>query len=77
MVAVRQLCLSADLIPSSYLEDIRRPSVEASTPSVPITQISPERRTELIEKLKQILLDAEECPVSCLPVVFRCSHAFS
>jgi SWI/SNF-related matrix-associated actin-dependent regulator of chromatin subfamily A3 len=75
---VRQLCLSADLVPQSFLDDIRNPRPSTDTPAVPISNLTPEQRTALIEKLKQAIADQEECSV-CFdvlndPRITDCGH---
>jgi len=62
--SVRQLCLSADLIPRTYLEDLRGQSRQSTQVAVPVVSMTPGRREELIEKLGQAMADSEECPVS-------------
>lgn len=62
-VAVRQLCLSADMIPADYLETLRNIEVSPAGPSVSISSLQPEQKEKLIEKLRQAIADQEECSV--------------
>jgi SWI/SNF-related matrix-associated actin-dependent regulator of chromatin subfamily A3 len=61
---VRQLCLSASLVPSSFLEELRQPPTAGSKAAVAVTSIPPEQRAQLIDKLRRTLADDEDCPVS-------------
>jgi hypothetical protein len=61
---VRQLCLSRDLVPVGYLDDLRKRPEEEGGSVVPIAEISAEQREALIEKLRQVISDGEDCPVS-------------
>lgn len=62
---MRQLCLSKDLIPSSFLEDLRRPPDGAATgPSVQISTVPNEKRQQLVERLQRWMADKEGCAVS-------------
>lgn len=75
---MRQLCLSADLVPQSFLDDIRNPPPPPDSPAVPIKNLSPEEREALIAKLKQSIADQEECSV-CFdvlndPRITDCGH---
>ena len=61
------MCLSADLVPQSFVDEMRAPvphNTQDDRPAVPVSKISPERQAELVEKLKQAVADSEECPVS-------------
>lgn len=60
---VRQLCLSAELVPKSFLEDLRRPIDGGVGPSIAVNKLTLEERLALLEKLKQALADDEECAV--------------
>lgn len=78
LTAVRQLCLSADLVPQSFLDDIRNPRPPTNSPAVPIAKLSAEQREALIGKLKQAIADQEECSV-CFdvlndPRITDCGH---
>lgn len=60
---MRQLCLSAELVPKSFLEDLRKPVDGGVGPSVAVNKLTTEERMALLEKLKQALADDEECAV--------------
>jgi hypothetical protein len=59
---VRQLCLSASLIPSDYLEDLRAPPKDTAAQAV--DSLSTEERAKLVTKLRLVVAELEECPVS-------------
>lgn len=66
-IIVRQMCLSADLVPQSFIDEMRSPpSTEDNRSAVTVSKIAPEKQEELITKLRQAVADNEECPVSCL-----------
>ena len=65
---VRQLCLSADLVPQSFIDELRRPPATRDGPVVAISSVSPEQREMLMAKLRQCIADAEECSVNPSPV---------
>lgn len=78
LTSVRQLCLSADLVPQSFLDDLRNPRAATNSPAVPVSNLTPEQREALIEKLKQFIADQEECSV-CFdvlndPRITDCGH---
>ncbi|CAK9786233.1 unnamed protein product [Cutaneotrichosporon oleaginosum] len=80
LTRMRQLCLSADLVPQSFLDDIRHPHVSSNTPAVTVSKMTPEQREMLIQKLKQVIADQEECSV-CFdvlsdPRITDCGHPF-
>lgn len=63
---MRQLCLSAELIPKGFVEDLRRPleNVQGGVgPPIAANRLSAEERLELLEKLRQAVADDEECSV--------------
>lgn len=66
-MAVRQLCLSADMVPASYLEDLRNPPVDSNVPATSISSLTAEDCERLVEKLRQAVADQEECSVSIAP----------
>lgn len=66
------MCLSADMVPQSFIDDIRSPgNAEDGRPAVAVSKIAPEKQAELIAKLQQAVADNEECPVSCHPLFHR------
>ncbi|RSH83079.1 uncharacterized protein EHS24_006736 [Apiotrichum porosum] len=80
LTRMRQLCLSADMVPASYLDEIRGNAVTTKGPAVPINSLSDEERDKLIEKLRQAMADQEECSV-CYdilddPRITDCGHPF-
>jgi hypothetical protein len=60
---VRQLCLSADLIPENYLQDLKATSTPTG-PAIATSSLSVEDREKLFDKLRQAVADQEECSVS-------------
>lgn len=58
---MRQLCLSSDLVPENYLEDLKRPAAQG--PAVKAVKLSKEEQERLIDKLRQAVADQEECSV--------------
>ncbi|CAD6586976.1 MAG: hypothetical protein TREMPRED_004617 [Tremellales sp. Tagirdzhanova-0007] len=77
---MRQLCLSADLVPQSFIDELRRPPATRDGPVVAISSVSPEQREMLMAKLRQCIADAEECSV-CFDVlresrITDCGHAY-
>ncbi|GMK54505.1 hypothetical protein CspeluHIS016_0110910 [Cutaneotrichosporon spelunceum] len=79
LTRLRQLCLSADLVPQTFLADIRNPRAPGNSP-VPVSSLNPEQREVLIEKLKLAIADQEECSV-CFdvlhdPRITDCGHPF-
>ncbi|KAI9639359.1 uncharacterized protein MKK02DRAFT_39660 [Dioszegia hungarica] len=59
---LRQLCLSKDLVPQSFLDEMRNPT-PAQGEAVSAMSIPEEQRQEIINKLKVALADAEECAI--------------
>ncbi|WWC94582.1 hypothetical protein V866_001429 [Kwoniella sp. B9012] len=84
LTRMRQLCLSAQLVPQSFLDDLRRPVPKAPTgPAISISSLTPEKKEELIAKLRQYVEEDTECGV-CYdeaefvkrPCITDCGHAF-
>ncbi|KAL1411453.1 hypothetical protein Q8F55_002409 [Vanrija albida] len=80
LTRMRQLCLSADMIPADYLETLRNTDTLNAGPSVSISSLQPEQKDKLIEKLRQAIADQEECSV-CFdvlddPRITDCGHPF-
>ncbi|WWC62158.1 uncharacterized protein I303_104750 [Kwoniella dejecticola CBS 10117] len=84
LTRMRQLCLSAQLVPQSFLDDLRRPIPKVPTgPAISISSLTPEKKTELIAKLRQYVEEDTECGV-CYdeaefvkrPCITDCGHAF-
>ncbi|KAK4688842.1 hypothetical protein P7C73_g1286, partial [Tremellales sp. Uapishka_1] len=78
LTRMRQLCLSKELIPNGYLEDLQQRPEKENGHAVPAAAISEERKAELIEKLRLAVVDSEECPV-CYdvlndPRITDCGH---
>ena len=69
------MCLSAELIPKSFIDDMLQPVTNADGvgdgKAAAVINISPEKRSELIEKLRRALADDEECAVS---LIYPCIH---
>ncbi|GFZ43795.1 LOW QUALITY PROTEIN: hypothetical protein JCM24511_01515 [Saitozyma sp. JCM 24511] len=63
LTRMRQLCLSASLVPSSFLEELRQPPSAGSKAAVAVASIPPEQRAQLIDKLRRTLADDEDCPI--------------
>lgn len=61
---VRQLCLSRQLVPVSFFDDLRRPPQPVKGDAVSISAIPEEKKQELIVKLRQRVSEDEECSVS-------------
>jgi hypothetical protein len=59
--SVRQLCLTASLIPPDYLEELRAPP--KATVAQAVDAITPEERAKLVAKLRLVVAELEECPV--------------
>ncbi len=64
LTPVRQLCLSRQLVPQSFFDDLRRPAAPVKGDAVAISSIPEEKKQELIEKLRQKVADDEDCSVS-------------
>lgn len=60
---MRQLCLSADMVPTSYLEDLRKPPPSKDVEAISADSLSSEEKDRLISALKQAVADQEECIV--------------
>ncbi|WVF71338.1 hypothetical protein IAT40_006141 [Kwoniella sp. CBS 6097] len=84
LTRMRQLCLSAELVPQSFIDDLRTPlPAAASRKAISISSMSPEKKNELIKKLRQYVADDTECGV-CYdeeafgkrPCITDCGHAF-
>lgn len=66
---MRQLCLSADLVPADFLEQIKaggESSASSGGYAPAVALLSKEQRTALERKLQRAIADQEECPVSFL-----------
>ncbi|WVW84111.1 hypothetical protein I302_106140 [Kwoniella bestiolae CBS 10118] len=84
LTRMRQLCLSAQLVPQSFLDDLRRPIPKVPAgPAISISSLTPEKKEELIAKLRQYVEEDTECGV-CYdeaefvkrPCITDCGHAF-
>ncbi|WVQ99528.1 hypothetical protein IAU59_006664 [Kwoniella sp. CBS 9459] len=85
LTRMRQLCLSAELVPQSFIDDLRRPLANhaTSTKEIAISSMPAEKKDELIKKLRQYVEDDTECGV-CYdeeafgkrPCITDCGHAF-
>lgn len=64
LTAVRQLCLSADLVPDNYLEELERPA--AKGPAVRAVKLSADEQARLLDKLRRAIADQEECSVGAV-----------
>lgn len=65
LTTVRQLCLSADLIPANYVQYLKQVTTSYG-PAVSAATLTPEQRERVIEKLRQGIADQEECSVGRL-----------
>jgi len=63
LIRVRQLCLSRQLVPQSFFDDMRHPPVAAGSDAVAVSAISVEKKADLVEKLRQRVSDEEDCSV--------------
>jgi len=61
---VRQLCLSRQLVPVSFFDDMRRPPAAAGADAVTMSAVSEDKKAELVNKLRQSISDEEDCSVS-------------
>ncbi|ODO09326.1 hypothetical protein I350_02926 [Cryptococcus amylolentus CBS 6273] len=84
LTRMRQICLSLELVPQTFLDDIRKPpQVRDTGNATSIASLSPEKKQELIEKLKAYVADEIECGV-CMdetefakdPSITDCGHPF-
>ncbi|WRT66541.1 uncharacterized protein IL334_003500 [Kwoniella shivajii] len=84
LTRMRQLCLSAQLVPQSFLDDLRRPLPKIPTgPAISISSLTPKKKEELIAKLRQFVEEDTECGV-CYdesefvkrPCITDCGHAY-
>ncbi|OCF32964.1 DNA repair protein Rad5 [Kwoniella heveanensis BCC8398] len=84
LTRIRQLCLSAELVPQSFIDDLRRPiAPAASTKAISINSMPAEKKNKLIKKLRLYVEDDTECGV-CYdseafgkrPCITDCGHAF-
>ncbi|WWC89156.1 uncharacterized protein L201_004074 [Kwoniella dendrophila CBS 6074] len=84
LTRMRQLCLSAQLVPQSFLDDLRRPIPKASVgPAISISSLTPEKKEDLIAKLRHYVEEDTECGVcydetefTKRPCITDCGHAF-
>lgn len=79
---MRQLCLSLELIPQSFLDEIRAPPTSQNGASATsIASLSTEEMEALVKKLRQIVEDETECGI-CMdevefakdPAITDCGH---
>ncbi|WVQ81722.1 hypothetical protein IAT38_003847 [Cryptococcus sp. DSM 104549] len=85
LTRMRQLCLSIELIPESFLEELRSPpsSQPGTGNTTSIASLSVEQRADLIKKLRGFVADEIECGV-CMdeeefakdPAITDCGHPF-
>jgi SWI/SNF-related matrix-associated actin-dependent regulator of chromatin subfamily A3 len=61
---VRQICLSRQLIPQSFFDDLRRVPEPINENAIAISSISEEDRQRLTDKLRQEVSDDADCAVS-------------
>jgi hypothetical protein len=69
LIPVRQLCLSASLVPQSFIDEMRNPAtvpkgMVTDAPAVAVSTMSEERKEVLLAKLRQAISDEEECSAS-------------
>jgi SWI/SNF-related matrix-associated actin-dependent regulator of chromatin subfamily A3 len=66
---VRQLCLSASLVPQSFIDEMRNPATRepkgmvTDAPAVAVASMSEEKKEALMARLRQAVSDEEECSV--------------
>ncbi|KAK8864537.1 hypothetical protein IAR55_001787 [Kwoniella newhampshirensis] len=72
LTSVRQLCLSSELVPKSFLDELRNP---------PTITLAPEDHPTLVAKLRQYVADDTECGVcydevefAKQPCITECGH---
>lgn len=79
---MRQLCLSLELIPQSFLDEIRAPPTSQNDASATsIASLSTEEMEALVKKLRQFVEDETECGI-CMdevefakdPAITNCGH---
>lgn len=79
---MRQLCLSLELIPQSFLDEIRAPPTSQNGSSATsIASLSTEEMEALVKKLRQFVEDETECGI-CMdevefakdPAITDCGH---
>ncbi|WWC70170.1 uncharacterized protein I206_104118 [Kwoniella pini CBS 10737] len=84
LTRMRQLCLSSQLVPQSFLDDLRRPIPKIPTgPAISISSLTAGKREELIAKLRTYVEEDTECGVcydeaefAKRPCITDCGHAF-
>ncbi|ORY32870.1 SNF2 family N-terminal domain-domain-containing protein [Naematelia encephala] len=82
LTRLRQLCLSRQLVPQTFLEDLRRPaSAVPSSHAVNANSLGKVKTAELVDRLRQAVSDDEECPVCfdapmAKPRISVCGHCF-
>ncbi|KAF9451964.1 hypothetical protein P691DRAFT_772701 [Macrolepiota fuliginosa MF-IS2] len=79
LTRMRQLALHPGLLPSNYLEELRKME-NGEHPPRPIAPLTPEEKLRLQDILAQAIEDCEECPI-CFdilnnPRVTYCAHKF-
>jgi SWI/SNF-related matrix-associated actin-dependent regulator of chromatin subfamily A3 len=67
-MVVRQLCLSASLVPQSFVDEMRTPVTEpkgmvTDAPAVVAASMPEEKKAALMTRLRQAISDEEECSV--------------
>ena len=66
---MRQLCLSASLVPQSFVDEMRNPAtlepkgMVTDEPAVAVESMPEEKKEKLMAKLRQAISDEEECSV--------------
>lgn len=80
---MRQLCLSLELIPQSFLDEIRAPPAPRNGASpTSIASLSNEETEALVKRLRQFVDDEAECGI-CMdevefakdPAITDCGHS--
>jgi SWI/SNF-related matrix-associated actin-dependent regulator of chromatin subfamily A3 len=67
---VRQLCLSASLVPQSFIDEMRNPAtleprgMVTDAPPVAVASMPADKKEVLMARLRQAISDEEECSVS-------------
>lgn len=61
---MRQICLSRQLIPQSFFDDLRKVPEPVNANAIAISSISEEDRERLTDKLRQEVSDDADCAVS-------------
>jgi SWI/SNF-related matrix-associated actin-dependent regulator of chromatin subfamily A3 len=77
LTRMRQLALHPALIPSHYIEELRKADLREA---LPVKTLSQAERYRLQQRLAQMIEDCEECPICISPAtdprITSCAHMF-